>query len=319
MLLILTSNQDFAVDYLAVRLLENGLPYIRLNAEELGDRHCTVSIASRGVVRELKMPNDIIRNLDDVTSVWYRRAIQPSGPADLSPAERNFVRGELRHHWMGLLLTLDARWVNPLQQVYIAEHKLYQLKVAREIGLSIPKTVVSDDRLTLMTFINTVDSVICKPIYHGLFIDKGQRYSVFTRRVSPADLKDLDSIEPCPVLLQEEIKRKADIRVTIIGDAIFAARITSSQAGIIDWRMPGLQLDYSELEISPDVERKCRQMMANLGLVYGAFDFIENEHQELVFLEVNPTGEWAWLEERLEFPMREAFIKVFYGKKRNES
>ena len=54
-------------------------------------------------------------------------------------------------------------------------------------------------------------------------------------------------------------------------------------------------------------------MLNELGLIYGAFDFIRTPNGKLVFLEINPTGEWAWLEEKLDFPMREAFVEVFFG------
>ena len=54
-------------------------------------------------------------------------------------------------------------------------------------------------------------------------------------------------------------------------------------------------------------------MLQTLGLVYGAFDFIRTPRGEDVFLEVNPTGEWAWLENSLGFPMRDAFVELFYG------
>jgi hypothetical protein len=53
-------------------------------------------------------------------------------------------------------------------------------------------------------------------------------------------------------------------------------------------------------------------MLANLGLRYGAFDFVRTPDDRFVFLEVNPTGEWAWLEEHLALPMRDAFIRLFF-------
>jgi glutathione synthase/RimK-type ligase-like ATP-grasp enzyme len=56
-------------------------------------------------------------------------------------------------------------------------------------------------------------------------------------------------------------------------------------------------------------------MLSILNLQYGAFDFIEKPDGELVFLEINPTGEWAWLENALGYPMRSAFIELFYGER----
>lgn len=81
----------------------------------------------------------------------------------------------------------------------------------------------------------------------------------------------------------------------------------------MDWRDPEVSVSYSASSLTDEVKRMCRAMLAKLGLIYGAFDFVRTPEGELVFLEVNPTGEWAWLEDRLGFPMRDAFIQLFYG------
>jgi glutathione synthase/RimK-type ligase-like ATP-grasp enzyme len=81
----------------------------------------------------------------------------------------------------------------------------------------------------------------------------------------------------------------------------------------VDWRDPATCATFSPAQIDQDLETKCRKMLSSLGLRYGAFDFIVRPGGEEVFLEVNPTGEWAWLENSLGFPMRNAFIDLFYG------
>jgi glutathione synthase/RimK-type ligase-like ATP-grasp enzyme len=81
----------------------------------------------------------------------------------------------------------------------------------------------------------------------------------------------------------------------------------------MDWRDPDVPVEYSESSLSADQETMCRAMLAKLGLKYGAVDFLRTPDGELVFLEINPTGEWAWLEDRLGFPMRDAFIQFFFG------
>jgi glutathione synthase/RimK-type ligase-like ATP-grasp enzyme len=113
-------------------------------------------------------------------------------------------------------------------------------------------------------------------------------------------------------LLQEEIPRDADIRATIIGPHCFVAEIKSDKR-IIDWRDPKSDVRYAVSSLGEEICEKCRQVLNRLGLVYGAFDFIRTPDGDLVFLEVNPTGEWAWLEDELGFPMREAFIQLFFG------
>lgn len=311
MLLILTSDKDLTADYLIVELIKRNLPYFRLNAEELTTANFSFSLAKNSVGREISLGPRTV-NLDSVTAVWYRRAIQPGLVSDLPPAERMFVAGELRHLAAGLVLNPEITWVNPIDRVFIAEHKLYQLQIASKLGFRVPRTLVSRDVLKLRDFAEqNKNGTICKPIFHGMFVDESACYSVYTRRVTP-DSFDPDSVKTCPVLLQEEIPRRADVRATFIGSQCFVADI-EGDASIVDWRDPSVSVRYSVSSLADEMQAMCRGMLEKLGLLYGAFDFLRTPDGELVFLEVNPTGEWAWLEDRLGFPMREAFIQLFFG------
>lgn len=312
MLLILTAERDFAADFLIVELVRRGLPYFRLNAEDIHTADFAFALDGGGLVQEISVGPRTLA-LSDVTAVWYRRAIRPiSADGALSPQERYFVRGELRHLVMALVLNCDAVWVNPIEKVWIAEHKLYQLKVARRAGFKVPRTFVSRDAQKLAGFATSnATGTICKPIYHGFFFDGASRFSAYTRRVQAAEI-DSESTSVCPVLLQEEIPRAADLRVTMIGSDCFVTEIRSED-DIVDWRDPNLKIRYAISNISEEAVEKCRAVLKQLDLLYGAFDFIRTPIGELVFLEVNPTGEWAWLEDQLGFPMRSAFIQAFFG------
>jgi MvdD pre-ATP grasp domain len=311
MLLILTSDKDFTADFLIVELIERDFPYFRLNAEDLAAADYKFSLSGDGVQRIISTGAKTL-DLDDVDAVWYRRGVHP-GPVDgLSRSERAFVTGELRHLALGLVLNPGIAWVNPIDRVSVAEHKLFQLQVALRIGLKVPRTLVSRDAGELRQFAAENPShTICKPIFHGLFVDDTNAYSVYTRRVTP-DSFDPEAVKACPVLLQEEVTRAADVRATFIGPRCFVADI-KGDASLVDWRDPERCVSYSVSSLGDEVERMCRRMLDELGLLYGAFDFVRTPEGDLVFLEVNPTGEWAWLEERLGFPMREAFIDLFYG------
>jgi glutathione synthase/RimK-type ligase-like ATP-grasp enzyme len=310
MLLILTSDKDLAADFLIVELLKRGLPYFRLNAEELASADYTFFIDEEGIRRELTLAPKAVR-LDQVDAVWYRRALQPSPAATLPAGERAFVAGELRHLATGIVLDPRAIWVNPIDKVFLAEHKLYQLRIAHRIGFKVPRTIISRDVEKLRRFVSANRAgTICKPIFHGLFFDGTDRYSVYTRRVEP-DSFVAEQVTLCPVLLQEEIPRLSDVRATFIGPRCYVADIVSEEP-IVDWREPTGAIRYSVSELPKNVEAMCRTMLAELCLLYGAFDFIRTPDGELVFLEVNATGEWAWLEDRLGFAMRDAFVRLFY-------
>ena len=312
MLLIITSEKDFTADFLIVELLNRHLPYFRLNSEDLGDQASyRFRVDENLILKELVLEPRTLR-FEDLTAVWYRRAIHPTPNPHLTTAEQSFVAGELRHLATGLVLNPKLVWVNPIDKVFLAEHKLYQLQVARAAGLPVPRTLVSRNIEELQRFVASNEAgTICKPIFHGLYVDGASKFSVYTRRVS-SDAFDVDSVRACPVFLQQEIPRMADVRATFIGPHCFVADITGDKQ-LIDWRDPQCSVRYSVSSLGEDVEAKCRLVLNRLGLLYGAFDFIRTPKDELVFLEVNPTGEWAWLEDRLGFSMRDAFVKLFYG------
>ena len=311
MLLILTSDQDFTTDFLIIELINRQLPYFRLNAEELAAAGFTFALSGETLRRDISIGEKTL-DLSEVRAVWYRRAIHPGPVAGLSRSEMAFVAGELRHLAMGLVLNPQITWVNPIDRVSVAEHKIYQLQVAQELGFRVPRTLISRDADELRRFAaENRCGTICKPIFHGMFVDGADAYSVYTRRVTLESF-NADSVKVCPVFLQEEIARSADVRVTFIGPRCFAADITGDPS-LVDWRDPVLQTSYSACCLGDDIEKRCRAMLDRLGLIYGAFDFVRTPAGELVFLEVNPTGEWAWLEDRLGFPMRDAFIQLFYG------
>jgi hypothetical protein len=310
MLLILTSDKDLTADFLIVELIDRHLPYFRLNAEELTKADFTFSLIENTARREVSVGTGTL-DLREVEAVWYRRGIHPGPINSLSRGERVFVAGELRHLAMGLVLNPDVAWVNPIDKVSVAEHKLYQLQVAQQVGFMVPRTLVSRDPVRLRSFAAANKfGTICKPIFHGMFFDDASSYSVLTRRVTPESF-DADFVKICPVLLQEEIIRSADVRATFIGSHCFVAEI-KGEPSLVDWRDPETRVSYSTSSLTEEVQRMCRTMLAKLGLIYGAFDFVRTPEGDLVFLEVNPTGEWAWLEDRLGFPMREAFIQLFY-------
>jgi glutathione synthase/RimK-type ligase-like ATP-grasp enzyme len=311
MLLILTSDKDLTADFLIVELINRGLPYFRLNAEELTEADFHFAMAENTVQREVTVGTRTVV-LSEVDAVWYRRALHPGYTAGLSRSESVFVAGELRHLALGLVMNPDVIWVNPIDKVSVAELKVYQLQIAQQLGFRVPRTVISRDAKMLRTFAaGNETGTICKPIFHGLLAGESADYSIYTRRVT-AESIDAANVKICPAFLQEEIPRTSDVRATFIGPHCFVADIEGDPS-LVDWRDPDVSVSYTASSLNQEVEAMCRAMLAKLGLNYGAFDFVRTPAGDLVFLEINPTGEWAWLEDSLGFPMREAFIQLFYG------
>jgi len=312
LLLILTSTEDFAADYLITALLDRDLPYFRLNSEDIAQAEIEFELSATRQTRRFAVGGRAF-DFAEVTSVWYRRTIHPLPAPGLDHGESRFVAGELRHLVGGLVLDQSVQWVNPIFETARAEHKLFQLRLANAIGLKTPRTIVSSDAATLRRFVQAnAEGTICKPIYHGLLVSGRERFAVYTRAIDADAIDSEMHFRVCPVLLQERIPKGADLRVTIIGEAVFAVEIVGDKESLLDWRKPDSSVVYKLTSVPDDIVRSCRQLLSSLGLVYGAFDFVRTPDRQFYFLEVNPTGEWAWLEDQLGLPMREAFMKLFF-------
>ena len=289
MLLILTSDLDFAADYLIVKLVERDLPYFRLNAEELAQARYTFALNDASATAEIVLGPRTL-DLGAVTDVWYRRSIHPFLDHSLTPTEQHFVTGELRHLAMGLVLNLEAVWVNPIDRVSVAEHKLYQLQIATKLGFQVPRTLVLADVDELKHFVSKNRlGTICKPIFHGMFFDGSSHNAVYTRRIVVEDLNELN-VGSYPLLLQEEIARIADVRATFVGNHCFVADIVDG-ASLVDRRDPNIGVNYTISSLDDKTLFLCKKMLMELGLRYSALDFIRAPSGDLIFLEINPTGE----------------------------
>ena len=294
------------------RLLERRLPYYRLNADELSRTQFTLHIADRKVSRRLWTTGAHV-DLDAVGCVWYRRSLRPPPPEAVDPKFHSFAREELRHLYEGLVADESLRWVNPLAATELGERKVLQLRLAQETELQTPATLISSDVQAIEEFACTHDGVICKPISQGLVVEDAEWYAVHTHELSPGELRERDHIGKFPTLLQRLVPKGVDVRVTIIGADTYTVEIHVPK-GTIDWRAAGSEATYSICALPERVERGCRELMSRLNLLFGAFDFIRTVDDEWYFLEVNPAGEWAWLERDLGLPMRDSFVQLFYGR-----
>jgi glutathione synthase/RimK-type ligase-like ATP-grasp enzyme len=109
------------------------------------------------------------------------------------------------------------------------------------------------------------------------------------------------NISRAPSIYQEYIEKDYELRITVIGEDIYPVKIYSqtNENTIIDWRKDQLNLEYELVSLDPEFEESLRNLHNNFNLIYGAYDFIVTPKGEHVFLEVNPVGQWLWLEEEL--------------------
>ncbi|MEO7442979.1 MAG: alpha-L-glutamate ligase, partial [Acidimicrobiales bacterium] len=132
-----------------------------------------------------------------------------------------------------------------------------------------------------------------------------------TRLLREDELELLDSVRLAPAIFQEYVPAVADLRVTVVGPRIFATAVSPAPGGYqVDYRMDLDGAEYRPTELDPATEKLVNALMERLGLVYGAIDFRRTPDGEEVFLEVNPAGEFLFIEERTGQPISQAMASL---------
>ncbi|WP_440970920.1 hypothetical protein ACSS6N_09555 [Peribacillus frigoritolerans] len=300
--LFVTNKDDFACDYLIYKFLDKQVPYLRLNSEDITE----ISISYQP--DQVEVRHETLRyNLSQVKSVYFRRAPTIFPPA-VNEMDTQFINRERRDFFEGLYCSLDAKWINPIFATYQAERKLLQLNVAEKLGLDIPKTIVSNDPLIILDFVDDKECII-KPISHGLQVTDTNVYSIYTSELDSLESLRTDMLLESPVLIQEKISNYRDIRVTVVGPHVFAVEIEKNDTNNVDWRVPDIVKGYRKHELPEKIIRQIHSLHNALNLRYSAIDFILTPEGKYVFLETNPAGEWVWLEKELNLNISDAIIQ----------
>ena len=308
MILIATNERDITSDFIVVELRKRGLPFYRLNSETLP------TAAVRFDPRpdkgwEVDLDGKSFR-LSDVTAAYYRRPGIPQPVTGNDAPTREYLAGEWSAITRSLWNALEGRWLNSPFSILRAEDKPRQLALAVSLGFDVPETLVSNDFNVAQSFVAT-RNIVGKPLRHSL-IERGDAGEVlFTARIAPLTSEDRDAVRAAPVIYQREVKKVADIRATVIGDRVFAAAILSQahKDTEVDWRS-GTRLDigHEAVELPRPVVDRCLALTRSLGLRFGAIDLIEDAEGGYWFLEINPNGQWAWIERRTGLGLASAIV-----------
>ena len=233
-------------------------------------------------------------DLNRVGAIWWRRPQTPQISPDLTRAShRNFAANESQEALAGLWYAVDAFWVNDPARDAVAHRKAFQLRVAQDVGLRIPTTLITNDPGDARRFADAraYGSVICKS-----FAATEEDWRE-TRLLRDAEIAHLDNVRYAPVIFQEYIEALYDLRVTVVGEQMFAAAIHSQSTEYpVDFRIDIANAKIEAVSLPGGVERRIRELMSRLGLVYGAIDLRLTPSGDYVFLEINPAGQWLFVE-----------------------
>lgn len=238
--------------------------------------------------------------LADITAVWYRRPGAFTLPAGLSEAAARHAATEAKYGLGGVLESLGCLWVNhPTAEAQLAR-KPTQYAAAAECGFTVPATLVTNSSGAVRRFAHRVAApIIVKPLAVTVITepDSGTR-GIYTHLLSPEDLANLDGVETTTHLFAEFITKAFEVRITAVGNQLFAAAIhAASAAARIDFRTDYDALTYEKIEVPDAIAKACRRFLAAYGLQFGTFDFAVRPSGEWVFFECNgAASQYGWIQ-----------------------
>ena len=317
MILIVTNKKDYTADFVIVELNRRGIPYIRFNTEDFPQYYSITWTTSKAIIKTQKQRSLHI-NFDDVDSVWYRKPIYSVPDPNLLDDDKEFVIRESDEMLKGMWKCLEANWVNEPEKNDNASNKLHQLVLAKKIGFSIPETIVTNNANDLIDFTKTHKCTIIKPIHSGL-VNEDEHRVVFTNKLESTGQEKYKDIIYCPSIIQNYIEKDIDIRVNIFGNKVFSTAIHSQRVpeATCDWRRANiLSIPHEDYKLPSKIENLCLKMLESYGLKFGAFDLIKTKKGEYIFIELNPNGQWAWIEHLTNQPLRHTLIELLTSKGR---
>ena len=309
--LLLTHSADhFTIDRVQEGVVRRRHVPIRLDTDRFpGDSQLTTRVGPGGSSLRLRLDgNDL--PIDEVGAVWMRRVVDGPRPEGLSELEADHCVRESRAALDGFLSGLDhAAWLDPLPRVRHAQNKLVQLREALRAGLHIPLTVVGNDPDEVRGLWDACGGQVVTKMLTPVTRSMGAPpAAVYTHALSAADLDDLDGLALSPMIFQQRIDKRRELRVIYVAGRCFAGSLAATSD---DWRTgtPGPVSPWRRDALPDDVAARFDAMMRVLGLRFGAADFLLARDGSYYFLEVNPAGEWGMLERDLELPIADAIAE----------
>jgi RimK-like ATP-grasp domain len=316
-ILILTGKDDPHAGWLENKLCQRQVNFIRFSPKDFPkNAQISLSYSTPGKIEYILKSGDTKIDLCKIKSIWNRRPQTPIPHAEFSDdATRIFLTEECEGFVQDTWSALDCLWL-PAPPITLQKAKLkgLQLKVASDIGFEIPPTLITNSPEDAIDFYNQhkgqIISKIAGPNQLRKLRDDFARY---TELVTPQDLIYTHALQYCPIIFQAHVPKLIELRITVVGKTVLAAEIHSqnSKHAQLDWRRHDFSnTHYWTHKLPQDVAEKCIELTEALGLCYGAIDMILTPEKKYIFVEINPNGQYLWIEKATGLPISDSICDL---------
>jgi len=308
-ILIVTCRADLHADIVVERITAKGHRSFRLNLDEFpaafGLDLAFVGGAWRGTLSHT--PTGDVIALEEIGAVWTRKQADFAfGSTDLTPQEKAYAAQETEHVLLSILHSLDCCWMSHPIAVRSAQWKGEQLLRAARMGFTVADSLIANGPAPVHRFRAAADSdiifkTLASPLLGADKVAAEERIAtgLATTRITDENLDLLDAMGDVPCFFQAHVSKRYELRVTVIGDRVFAAKIHSQDDDRTrtDYRDFAADIRYEAATLPDAIEQRCRDFVHSYGLAYGALDLIVTPAGEYVFLENNPGGQFLFVEQ----------------------
>jgi len=304
-ILILTYGEDPHADSVCKFFDKCGVEYFKISTENLSKDY-KISFESQDSVYRISDNSKKIY-IDSGWNIWNRRIMNPDTNKGLPKSLSDIVIDESEKTWDGLLISHKGKVINRPQNHYYANNKIDQLRFASQFGngVKIPDTMVTNDPLKTKSFYEKHNGNICFKLQKGAVVESPKgNLVIYTNKVTKEQMKNIDLVSQNPCLFQEYVDKDFEIRIvaTDKGSTGIAIHSQKSKISKIDFRRYDFEnVTYNYIKLPDNVKKFNSQILKNYRLHFGILDFIYSKKGEYVFLELNPNGQWLWLEEEANY------------------
>jgi len=346
-ILLLTSPKDLHGQAVQKHLDAMDIPYFYYARDQF-PIHSKLSFSLKNKAAAqliLELPEQTI-DLLSLRSIWCRRPRHISTNPSQLPAIQKYVKKESEYFFNSIATLIPSEsWISDPFSITKAGYKPYVLLIAHSLGFTIPQTVFGNNPSTVSSMIGQHPTLAVKSIagttgvldltwFQAMLVyfesvyrrltnqpkEEDPNYenalsTIRTKAFSSEALSGmLSNLQDCPVIIQPLIPKKLELRITVVGEKIFAAAIDPTHnkiKNIVDIRdNPIEEIPHSVYDLPENIVNLCRALLKMLGLKYGTIDMIVTPDNEFVFLEVNPVGQWLWIEQSTGLPISKAIAEL---------
>jgi glutathione synthase/RimK-type ligase-like ATP-grasp enzyme len=237
-------------------------------------------------------------NLQDIKTVFWRNFSSVYIPTLKDSNQQRVAFNDSMSTLRSVMQASPAHWINSWQAYQFHKEKPLQLNKAKQIGVTIPATLIGNSPDQITEFVQVHEKVIFKPVYGGAHTQFVTQEHLELQRLSRV-------LSISPVTIQEYIPG-TNIRSYVIDGSVYAAEIRSHS---LDFR-EDLEAELLPLDLPASVQQQCQAIAKAFMLEWTAIDWRLKPTGEYIFLEANPSPMFIHFERQTGFPITQQLVHL---------